>query len=79
MKKMILIISIISLLMMGCSEDAPTTPAAIDYTEFLAGFPPCVSDCGITSPKSLCTFLDNPDYADSPCMDDCTDVLGDDD
>ena len=57
---------------MGCSEDTPTTPAETDYTEFLAEFPPCTTDCGITSPTELCTFLDNPDYANDVCMDDCT-------
>lgn len=77
MKKMILIISILSLLIMGCSEDdAPTTPTtpATDYTEFLdeleQEIPPCYHDCVITSPTSMCTLaLDDPAPT---CMADCT-------
>jgi len=73
MKKMILIISILSLLIMGCSEDDAPTTSTTDYTEFLdeleQEIPPCYHDCGITSPTSLCTLiLDDTDT----CMDDCT-------
>ena len=74
MKKTILIISILSLLIMGCSEDdASTTPTSTDYTEFLADLPSCVSDCGISSPTSMCTFLgDEDDDSPSSCMEDCS-------
>lgn len=68
-------LTISAIVLTSCSSDGTSTSPSTDYTDFLADLfeeVPCIEDCGISSPTSMCTFIG--DETESTCTDDCTDA-----
>jgi len=68
-------LTISAIVLTSCSSDGTSTSPSTDYTDFLANLfeeVPCIEDCGISSPTSMCTFIG--DETESTCTDDCTDA-----
>ena len=72
----LLMLTISAIVFTGCDGDGTSTSPSTDYTDFLADLfeeVPCIEDCGISSPTSMCTLVGN--YAESSCTNDCTEDM----